>query len=181
MPIYTKQGDRGWSMLASGAPIRKSSPQIAAYGALDVVSAQLARAAALAGQDTIHAPLAELLDNILHHLATAAAVAAGYSDDRCQITADDCRFLEETIDSYTTLSPLPKYLIIPGGTPLALELNLARTQVRQAELFLWQAIDGGTELPDELPVYLNRLSDLLYVLANYVNSQAGFCPGRWQP
>lgn len=174
MTIYTKKGDTGYCQLATGQLVNKTDSRIQAYGLLDTTSAQIAKCRAIASSDIV-----PILTNILNKLANCAAITAGYNNINCSINFDDVSYLEEQIDRLSTIAPLPKYIIIPSGPILALELNLARTFTRQAELALWQVHETQATLPPELLAYINRLSDFLFVLGNYVVAQEGISPEKW--
>ena len=177
MTIYTKKGDSGFTTLANGQKAAKSSCLVAAYGALDEVSAHLAKCRYLARETA----LSELLTYLLHKLANCAAIAAGYQNaDKCAINAADVGYLEKAIDSYSAKFPPISHILVPGGEALALELNLARVVTRRGELLLWQAKENGAKIPQNLLCYINRLSDLLFILMNYVNSKTGASAEFWE-
>ncbi len=178
MNIYTQKGDGGFTTLANGQKVAKSAAQVAAYGAIDEASAHLAKCRYL----TDEANLEKLLTYLLHKLATCTAIAASYQDSAtCSINDDDVFYLEKAIDNYSATFPPFKNIIVPGGTPLALELNLARTVIRRSELLLWQARDEGAPISPILLKYFNRLSDLLFALTCYVSDKSGTACELWDP
>ncbi len=178
MNIYTKKGDSGFTVLAGGQKVAKNSCLVVAYGALDEVSAHLAKCRYLAKEDKLR----ELLTYLLHKLANCAALAAGYQDEqKCPLNEADVTYLEKAIDSYSAKTPPINHILVPGGSELAIELNLARAVVRRSELLLWQAQNTEAKIPHFLLCYINRLSDLLFILMNYVNNEDGVLAETWAP
>lgn len=175
MKIYTKTGDSGQTGLFGGPRVDKDHPRIEAYGAVDELNAVLG----LTRREKLPRDVAELLERIQNELfdvgaelATPQPAAKGIS---CA-TGEHIAALERAIDHYEAgLSPLRNF-ILPGGTAGAAWLHLARTVCRRAErnlVTLRRAVDGTDEaVSPTLVVYLNRLGDLLFVLARAVNAEA---------
>ena len=179
MKIYTKTGDHGETGLFDGTRVSKADARVDAYGEVDEVNAAigLARAhctdAEIAGllevlQRDLHAVGAVLADP-RHHIAGRVTKAA--------MTDEDTQRIEALIDRYERDLPPLRRFIIAGGSPVAAALHLARTICRRAER---RIVALNLEPSDEpVLVYMNRLSDLLFVLARVVNHRAGVPDTEW--
>jgi cob(I)alamin adenosyltransferase len=161
--IYTRKGDLGFTSLFSGEKVAKDDFRLQAYGALDELQAQLGMARAF----TKNEELGPILIEIQRDISAACAELASNSDVRARlprhIEQSDTERLEACVDSFTARCPLPKRFIIPGRTPDSAALHVARTICRRAErqIVVVNREVGGY---DEVLVYFNRLSDLLFVL-----------------
>jgi cob(I)alamin adenosyltransferase len=179
--IYTKTGDEGETGLFGGGRVPKDDARVAAYGEVDEVNAAVGFAASLepAGMDT------EFLQTIQRDLFTigaelaspdAAKVDKALSGPR--IGEPQIGMLEHMIDGHEAkLEPL-KNFILPGGTPKAAAFHLARTVCRRAERAV-VALARQQTISPAIVQYLNRLSDLLFVLARATNAQAGRPDVQW--
>lgn len=180
MRIYTRTGDSGETALLGGQRVRKSVLRVEAYGELDELNACLGLAVA-AGAD---APTANLLSEIQRHLfALSARVAdareAGEApQEKTAFPEARVTMLEGAIDRAEEVLPPLKTFVIPGGAELAARLHLARTVCRRAERRL-VALAAQEDVPAIFLAYLNRLSDLLFVLARAVNHRAGVPETPW--
>ena len=186
MRIYTRKGDGGTTgLLFGGDRISKADPRAEAYGTVDeaVSALGLARASIGAVTDRTEARLAELIVRIQRELFVVGAELATHTDRRERLTAGVSRVtaemvaeLEAEIDDLETLVEQPKEFVLPGESQTGAWLDLARTVVRRAERrCVAIAEDGG--LPDSQAVpYLNRLADLLFVMAR--GADGGFRPVR---
>ncbi len=173
--IYTRTGDDGTTGLASGARVRKDDLRVEAYGTVDEANAHVGAAVTLCGPD--HALIRDVLTAVQHDLFDLGAdlatpVAAGEPpQSRLRIVPEQTERLEKQIDAFNArLAPLNSF-VLPGGTPLASALHLARTVVRRAERLAvaLAAQQPGSTGPEPVR-YLNRLSDLLFVLARVANA-----------
>jgi cob(I)alamin adenosyltransferase len=181
MKIYTKTGDAGDTGLFGGGRVPKSHPRVEAYGEVDELNATLGVAIAtqpMARIDDILGPIQQDLFAIGALLATPDREKMRQHLDKARI--DDARIaeLERAIDGGDDeLEPL-KAFIMPGGTPKAAALHVARTVCRRAER---RVVDlaGNTELPQVVVIYLNRLSDLLFTLARVANKRGGVGEVQW--
>jgi cob(I)alamin adenosyltransferase len=180
MKIYTKTGDRGETGLFGGPRVPKDAPRIEAYGTVDELNSILgvARAQLSAGEVDI------LLNGIQNELFALGAQLATPDPAAHQMTLvgpAQIAALEAAIDHFEAeLEPL-KQFILPGGVPAAAQLHLARTVCRRAERRLVTLVrDSREPISGNLVVYLNRLSDLLFVLARAVNHTAGSADVPWQ-
>ena len=173
MKIYTKTGDDGTTGLLGAGRVLKSDPRIESYGTVDELNAVLGLARAAGLDPDADAVVARLQDDLF---AVGAALAdpnpAGKFHNAVEAKLGER--LEAEIDRLEAdLPPLTQF-ILPGGTIAAAQLHLARTICRRAERLVVR-LDHTPEglVPPNLVVYLNRLSDLLFVLARAVNHRAG--------
>jgi cob(I)alamin adenosyltransferase len=179
--IYTRTGDDGDTGLFGGGRVSKDDPRVEAYGDVDELNAAigLARAIELMPRiDEVLAPIQRDLFGLGAILATPDLEKMREQLAKARI--DDARItqLERAIDAgEEELEPL-KAFVLPGGTPKAAALHVARTVCRRAErrvVHLQQTV----ELPPLVTIYLNRLSDLLFVLARVANRRAGAGEVTW--
>ena len=182
MKIYTKTGDGGETSLAGGDRVPKDHLRVAAYG--DVDEANAAIGAALATRPADFA--ADLLTAIQRDLfaiggalaAPAPAALRAAQRAKLAVTAAQVRALEDAIDAAEReLTPLRQF-VLPGGTPKAAALHVARTACRRAERTAVH-LSRGEPVAAEILTYLNRLSDLLFVLARQANARAGRADVTW--
>ena len=182
MRIYTKKGDKGQSSLFGGSPVSKADPRLDAYGTLDELNAILGLARA--ELKSSHMNLADLdrdLTQTQNYLFTLGShLAVGDEAIRTHLPALDAKQterLEERIDNMeTNLKPL-KNFILPGGSSLAALLHLARTVTRRAERGV---VALNTPVSPEIVIYLNRLSDFLFVAARFANRSASIDDILWE-
>jgi cob(I)alamin adenosyltransferase len=181
MKIYTRTGDSGSTALFGGARTSKSDPRVEAYGDVDELNATLglARASELMPRiDEVLVPIQRDLFSIGALLATPDREKMKQHLDKARIDDERIAELERAIDDGDAeLEPL-KAFILPGGTPKAAALHLARTVCRRAERRV-VALRTTVEVPDVVVVYLNRLSDLLFTLARVANRRAGAGEVTW--
>ena len=180
MKVYTRTGDDGTTGLLHGGRVPKDDLRTEAYGTTDeaVSALGMARAALEPGEwhDAVLAVQRDLFV-VGAQLATRADAWGRLTDAVSRATPEMVRRLETAIDALIERQPLPQEFVVPGGSQAGAALDLARTIVRRAER---QAVhlrrNGG--LPDPTPlVFLNRLSDYLFVLARTVDG-GGFTPTR---
>jgi cob(I)alamin adenosyltransferase len=165
--VYTKTGDDGSTSLFYGGRVLKDNPRPSAFGAVDEAQAALGVVRALGG---VPDDLDRLLIDLERGLYVVMAELATLPDNRRKLTAGESLVtaemvsaLEERIDHFSARFEMPQQFVIPGGTPAAALLDVARTTVRRAErLAVAVSIEGS-----EVIRYLNRLSDLLWVLARW--------------
>lgn len=180
MKIYTKTGDQGETSLFAGGRVSKNHPRVAAYGDVDELNAALGVARAETGGVGIDALLGEIQHDLFSlgaELATPDPAKRGGSGIReSRVDA-----LERAIDEFESrLTPLREF-ILPAGCRLAAMLHLARTICRRAERSLVTlARSEGESLDLRTLRYLNRLSDLLFVLARIANRDAGVDDAPWR-
>jgi cob(I)alamin adenosyltransferase len=170
--IYTRTGDAGQTRLGNNEVAAKTDPRIAAYADTDECNAALGAALALGG---LPADIASVLKAVQNDLFDVGAdLCNPVADDPpyppLRITEDYVTRLEGWCDEYNEqLRPLDSF-ILPGGTPGAALLHVARTIARRAERSVWALLEVDAERTGDLPAkYLNRLSDLLFILARAAN------------
>jgi cob(I)alamin adenosyltransferase len=178
MKIYTKTGDSGDTSLFGGKRVPKSTLRIDTYGTVDELNAQLGVARALKP----HSDVEGLLEQIQNQLFVLGADLATPIDSAPanvkHIQEKEIQFLEETIDRLDAqLEPLQSF-ILPGGTPVSAQLHVARTVCRRAERLV-DALGRKEEIGKFPLIYLNRLADLLFVAARYVNVLSGREETKW--
>ncbi len=156
--LYTRTGDQGRTGLGDGRRVRKSGSRVAALGEVDELNAALGLAAAWNEQPEVHGLLLELQRQLFELGAELA------DPDHPRITADKVSGLEKLIDRFEAGLPPLRAFILPGGNPASAQLHLARAVCRRAERTLWQLAEQEAVNSASLQ-YLNRLSDLLFVLA----------------
>jgi cob(I)alamin adenosyltransferase len=175
--IYTRGGDRGETSLGDGARVSKLDPRVAGYGAVDELNSQLGLVLALSEvDDELRGTLARI-QNELFDVGADLSVPFAEGDERLRVTQAQVDELERLCDRHNERLPELKSFVLPGGSELAARLHVARAVCRRAEL---GALAAAEESPIDplVPVYLNRLSDLLFILAREGN--AGEEP-LWQP
>ena len=179
MKIYTKTGDEGRTGLLGAGRVWKDAVRIEAYGTVDELNAGLGLARAL-GLDGDADEVVARLQVELFSLGAALADPDPDGPFHRSMTSRHVEGLEQIIDRLEAeLSPLTQF-ILPGGTPAASQLHLARTVCRRGEraLVTLGRVEGES-VPSEVLIYLNRLSDLLFVLARAVNHRAGVADIPW--
>jgi cob(I)alamin adenosyltransferase len=174
--IYTKGGDRGETHLGDMSRVSKLHPRVEAYGTVDELNAMLGVALLAPGLHTSFAQWLERVQNDLLDVGADLSVPAptqGAPDatrkgqTRLRVTAEYAQWLERVCDEVNaTLEPLRTF-VIPGGTAAAAQLHVCRTVCRRAER---RAIAVGEECNPEVIRYLNRLSDMLFILSRAANS-----------
>jgi cob(I)alamin adenosyltransferase len=188
MKVYTGTGDRGKTSLFSGERISKASSQIEACGDLDELNSIIGALAASLPPE--HAGMGDELQAIQHHLFNISALLATATDfismsHLASLAQPQIDFLEHAIDTkQATLQELKEF-ILPGGHMTAAWSHIARTACRRAERHLVRLLEKS--LPANIPepyqnalIYLNRLSDYLFVLARYCNQLLGVPEMPWK-
>jgi cob(I)alamin adenosyltransferase len=180
MKIYTKTGDQGDTGLFGGPRVAKDDPRIASYGTVDELNSVLGVVRAVGVPEQMDS-LLERIQNELFSLGAQLATPDPTAHQTVLIGAAQIAALEEAIDRYEGILPALRQFILPGGCPAAAYLHLARTVCRRAERGLVTLMRQSSQpLSGDLLVYLNRLSDLLFVLARTANHEAGQSDVPWQ-
>jgi cob(I)alamin adenosyltransferase len=171
--IYTRSGDDGTTGLLYGSRISKSDPAAEAYGSVDETVAALGLARAFSKSEAVRSSIIRLQ----RELFVVGADLATNPDERSKlkpeislVTDGMVERLERLIDEQVESHPLPQEFIVPGANPISAALDVARTLARRAERRAVELREAGREVNSDALRYLNRLSDLLFVLAR---SQAG--------
>jgi cob(I)alamin adenosyltransferase len=162
--IYTRLGDGGETHLGDMSRVPKTHPRIEAYGTVDELNAQLGVALAVV-PERFAAQLARI-QNDLFDVGADISVPHGGERERLRVVPEQVTWLEQACDEVNAgLAPL-KSFVLPGGSPAAAQLHVCRTVCRRAER---RTIACGEEVNRECVRYLNRLSDLLFILARAAN------------
>jgi cob(I)alamin adenosyltransferase len=180
MKIYTKTGDAGTTGLFGGPRVSKDDARICAYGSVDELNAVIGTARSTPIADSLDA----MLNQIQHHLFSIGAELAtpNPSEHHLKWNGDPHVLqLEQWIDSLEQdLVPLRNF-ILPGGSPQAAHLHLARTVCRRVEREIVRlSHDSRVSDVSHIVIYLNRLSDLLFVMARSANQQQGVADVPWE-
>ncbi len=178
--IYTRGGDHGETSLGDGSRAPKLDLRIAAYGAVDELNSQLGLA--LAAPDlpaALRAPL-ERVQNELFDVGADLSVPFAGPDERLRVTQAMIDRLEALCDEHNEDLPELKSFVLPGGTEAAARLHVVRAVSRRAELGALTAAGAHDVNPLAL-VYLNRLSDLFFILSRAANALAGRDEPLWRP
>lgn len=187
MKIYTRTGDTGQTSLIGGERVSKADIRLETYGTIDELSAAIGLAISLLSKD--EKIIKELLLTIQHHLLDVGAELANFSIKPArammvpQVTNQKVAWLERLIDRHDANLPPLKNFILPGGSQAASSLHLARTIGRRAERRVVELANNppaNKKINPELIKYLNRLSDLLFVLARADNAKVGAPDIIWQ-
>jgi cob(I)alamin adenosyltransferase len=183
--IYTKTGDDGTTALGDFTRTRKTDPRLTAYADVDEANSAIGVVLAVgaAGDSALPPDVRALLGRIqndLFDLGADLCTPLAKSPDKppLRVGGDYVADLEAACDQFNEELPALRSFVLPGGTPVAAHLHVARTVVRRAERAVWGAIEEyGTRSPGGVnPLaarYLNRLSDLLFILCRYLNGQQG--------
>ena len=177
--IYTRLGDDGQTHLGDMSRVPKNHPRIEAYGTVDELNAELGVLLAQGGMPEGYADWIARVQNDLFDVGADISVPHGGDRGRLRVRPEQTTWLEAACDEVNaTLAPL-KSFILPGGTPAAAQLHVCRTVCRRAER---RTIDCGDEVNQECVKYLNRLSDLLFILSRGANgaNEPLWEPGRFQ-
>ncbi|MGP1345716.1 MAG: cob(I)yrinic acid a,c-diamide adenosyltransferase [Phycisphaerales bacterium] len=180
--IYTKTGDGGRTMLGDGSMARKHDVRVEAYGTVDEANAllglvliNLPKGGSCAVGDDIRQTLALIQNDLFDLGADLCVPIAGVPEreEKLRIIPEQIAWLERTIDRFNADLPALNSFVLPGGTPAAAHLHAARTVCRRAERLVCHLIELSPEATNaQAMVYLNRLSDLLFVLARIANTEA---------
>jgi cob(I)alamin adenosyltransferase len=179
--IYTKTGDDGTTGLFGGERVSKTDMRVEAYGTVDEVNSALGLARATTSNESIAVWIEEVQAD-LFALGAELACSAGKQPLLGTPRIDQGRVerLEQLMDLIDSkLEPL-KNFILPGGTPAAAALHHARTVARRAERRVLE-LHASRELSQSILIYLNRLSDFLFLVARYENSVSNTADIAWKP
>ena len=179
MKIYTKTGDKGDTSLFGGQRVPKDALRIEAYGTVDELNSLLG----IVRADNSYPEIDKILTTVQNRLFDLGAdLATPRSLEKKKIKRielKDANQLEKYIDSLEQhLKPLRTF-ILPSGSPVAARLHFARTVCRRAERIVVR-LSRNEDIGEHITIYLNRLSDMLFVLARYANFAAGVTETRWK-
>jgi cob(I)alamin adenosyltransferase len=180
MKIYTRSGDHGETSLFTGGRVRKDDPRVDAYGTVDELNSVIGLARAH-GISEPGAGWLEVIQNELFVVGADLATPLGSEPSwLVRLTAEPTAALEARIDQMDTELPPLRHFILPGGTVAASTLHIARTVCRRAERACLAVGELDEAINPHVVTYLNRLSDFLFVLARWVNTQAGEPETKWE-
>jgi cob(I)alamin adenosyltransferase len=174
--IYTKLGDDGETHLGDMSRVPKTHPRIEAYGDVDELNSQLGVAAAMELPTGWGPWLAHIQNDLFDVGADLSVPPSEEARDRLRVRPAQITWLEERCDEVNAALPPLRSFVLPGGSPLAAQLHVCRTVCRRAERRELAVADANPEVRR----YLNRLSDLLFILARGANVAAGSEP-LWEP
>ena len=174
--IYTRLGDKGETHLGDMSRVPKTHPRIEAYGTVDELNALIGVVLALDGVPERYAGWLRRIQNDLFDVGADISVPEGGERERLRVRPEQTEWLEQACDEVNAELPALRSFVLPGGSPVAAHLHVARTVCRRAER---SALDVGDELNPEVVRYINRLSDLLFILSRGAN--AGGEEPLWEP
>jgi cob(I)alamin adenosyltransferase len=174
--IYTRLGDDGETHLGDMSRVPKTHPRIEAYGAIDELNAHVGVALAIEGLDPRYAQWLRRVQNDLFDCGADLSVPEG-DRERLRVRPEQTAWLEGACDEVNDELPNLKSFVLPGGTAAAAQLHVCRTVCRRAERRALAVEDGNPEVVR----YLNRLSDLLFILSRGLNQDAPGGEPLWQP
>ncbi|MBM3327561.1 MAG: cob(I)yrinic acid a,c-diamide adenosyltransferase [Calditrichaeota bacterium] len=181
MKIYTKTGDKGETTLLRGGRVSKGSLRIQTCGAVDELNSVIGW---IRSQDVM-ADIDDRLERVQRDLfvigadLTAPMESVKQNNEVLRLAEGSQTFLEHSIDLLDAQLPALKHFILPGGTSVATALHIARAVCRRAECLVVE-LTGVNKINPAIMVYLNRLSDYLFVAARYANFSAGREDVKWQ-
>jgi cob(I)alamin adenosyltransferase len=173
--IYTRGGDRGETSLGDGSRASKLDPRIAAYGAVDELNSHVGVALTVELPEAMRAVL-ERVQNELFDVGADLSVPFVENDEKLRVSQSQVDALEADCDRFNADLPELKSFVLPGGSDAAGRLHVARAVCRRAERDALAASVNPLAV-----VYLNRLSDLLFILARAANAAAGRDEPLWRP
>ena len=188
MKIYTKTGDKGNTGLAGGKRVSKSNPRIMAYGQVDELNANLGLAVSILSGEVADKMLSDIIEVLLSIQNDLFIVGSDLADPAYdplvnsrtpRVEKDMVARIENNIDNFESkLDPI-SYFILPGGTCESSILHVCRSVARRAEVSIVSLANSDT-INETLLVYINRLSDLLFVLARTINKRKNIKDVAWR-
>jgi cob(I)alamin adenosyltransferase len=176
--IYTRLGDGGETHLGDMSRVPKTDPRIEAYGTIDELNAAIGVTLALPGLPERFAGWLQRVQNDLFDVGADLSVPPGGDRSRLRVAPEQTAWLESVCDEVNAELPNLKSFILPGGSSAAAQLHVCRTVCRRAER---RTIACGDAVSPECVRYLNRLSDLLFILSRAANVDAGVEEPLWEP
>lgn len=166
--IYTKTGDVGHTSIGNLDRVEKTNPRIKAIGKVDTANSYIGLARTHLKEDGLSIILGAIQNDLFDLGADLSVPLDKRLDKALRITEAHVKSIEDWIDAYNNKLVKLNSFVLPGGTALSAHLHVARCEVREAELAVWEA-KRTESINDLVPKYLNRLSDLLFVLARTAN------------
>ena len=176
--IYTRAGDAGQTSLGNGTRVSKADRRIDAYGTIDELNSVLGLALARGLPDELRPPLERIQNELFDLGADVAVPVEDVRRERLRVTSEQVEALEELCDRVNESLPPLRSFVLPGGSEAAALLHVARTVCRRAERRVVALAETAAVNPEAI-AYLNRLSDLLFILARSAN--AGTPEPLWRP
>jgi cob(I)alamin adenosyltransferase len=176
--IYTRLGDGGQTHLGDMSRVPKTDARIEAYGTVDELNAQLGVALAAAELPERYAEWLRRVQNDLFDVGADISVPRGGDRERLRVVPEQTEWLEQACDEVNADLPKLRSFVLPGGTGAAAQLHVCRTVCRRAER---RTIACGDGVNPECVRYLNRLSDLLFILSRGANLAGGGDEPLWEP
>jgi cob(I)alamin adenosyltransferase len=178
MKIYTRTGDDGTTSLFSGGRVPKHHLRVESYGTVDEMNSVIGLARSYEPSAATDAELARVQHQLFNLGADLATPLDAKTSHIVRMDAATVEWLEQSIDRMTAELPALTYFILPGGSPAAAAIHVARTVCRRAERLVTQLQEHQAVGDHALP-YLNRLSDYLFTLARWENLQSGVGEEKW--
>ncbi|SMH70735.1 cob(I)yrinic acid a,c-diamide adenosyltransferase [Candidatus Nitrosotalea okcheonensis] len=177
MKIYTKTGDDGTTGLIGNKRVKKSSPRIESYGVVDELNASIG----IILSSKLQKDIRVLLTKIQNDLFVVGADLANpdLKNNSNRVTSEMVSYLEKKIDRLEEKLSLITYFILPGGNLIASQIHLARTICRRAETNMVH-LSESEDLNNTCLIYMNRLSDLLFVIARTINKRKKISDIAWK-
>lgn len=187
MKIYTKKGDKGETSLFSGQRVPKDDPYIMALGTVDECNCVIGVALSHLPREGEFSRIAKQLETVQHALfdlgaalATPKTCASSSKLKKTRFDEEEIELLEQWIDELDDKLEKLTTFILPGGHPSGAMLHLARSTCRRAERYV-TPINNRSDVSDNVLIYLNRLSDYLFVLSRFVNNHLSSPETYWEP
>ena len=179
MKIYTKRGDKGETSLIGGQRVPKYDDRVEAYGTIDELNSYLGLIHDLSEEDFIKENLSQIQNILFVAESRVAADSREALKQLPELNEKEILFLEQEIDRISKTLPALKNFVLPSGHPLASHTHIARTICRRAERITLKA-NTHNEVDAMVLIYLNRLSDFLFILARYFANKLGKGDVLWQ-
>ncbi|MBO7415772.1 MAG: cob(I)yrinic acid a,c-diamide adenosyltransferase [Bacteroidaceae bacterium] len=178
--IYTRTGDKGTTSLVGGKRVSKTDPRLDAYGTIDELNSFIGlMLSVMDGKAESTGNIRWIQQKLFNIGGCLATDTTSFQlPDSCRILAADVERIENMIDALTDGLPEQRSFILPGGTEASSYAHVARTVCRRAERLIL-ALPDEAKVPSELLMYINRLSDYLFVLARRINFFAGVSENIW--
>lgn len=178
--IYTRTGDRGTTGIHGGDRVAKDDIRIEANGCIDELNSVIGIVRSLLPfEHTWQSMLHELQTNLMIVMSQVATPSEIRAKNPNTLPGELVTFCEQQMDAMTAELEDNGYFLLPGGTPVSAQLQFARTVARRAERRLW-TLNRQDEVADEILRFMNRLSDLFFVMARYEMQQQDWPEERWQ-
>lgn len=178
--LYTRTGDKGTTAIHGGQRVAKFDPRIEANGSLDELNVSVGGIRVIIPDDDPRQDLLrEIQMTLMSVMSLVATPSANRGDNPNKLSEDLVKMTEGEIDHYNALCTRADYFILPGGTAVSLAFHRARVDARRAERMLWQ-LNELDAVDEKILIFVNRLSDLFFVMARHEMETAGMDEERWK-